>query len=382
MSTDDENADASFQSTYDRARREFLRRTALIATAAYGTAISGSSAWAAKPNTDKVRGNKCHKAEAPMKDVEGKVAFITGGSSGIGLGIARAFADAGMKVAFTYRNKSHLDEAMTYLASAGDRVHAIDLDVTDRPGMERAAAETVKTFGKVHVLVNNAGVALGPTVSATSYQDWDWTLNINLNGPFNGVHIFLPLIRSHGEGGQIITTSSVMGLFALSGGGAYTVSKYAVIGMMEALRAELADTNIGTSVFCPGLVDSHILETSLRARSADSPPLADQKMIEEDRQMRANRELAMDPLEAGEIVLRGMRNNDLYILSNPEFEQILRDRSEALIASIPRDLHPTEARLEGAREGFRTSIYTVERDRRLCAATGRANAKREHPRTS
>jgi hypothetical protein len=142
----DENGEETPQSAYDRARREFLRRAALIATAASGTAISASSARAAKPNTDKVRGNKCHEAEAPMKDVEGKVAFITGGSSGIGLGIARAFADAGMKGVITYRTQSHLDEALKLLATAGDRVHAIEVDVTDRPGMEKAAAEAVKVL--------------------------------------------------------------------------------------------------------------------------------------------------------------------------------------------------------------------------------------------
>ena len=226
------------------------------------------------------------------------------------------------------------------------------------------------------MLVNNAGVALPPTLSTTSYQDWDWELNVNLNGPFNGVHVFLPLIQSHGEGGQIITTSSAMGLFAVSYGAAYTVSKFAVIGMMEALRAELADINIGASVFCPGLVTSHIGESSFRDRPAGSAGKDDAEILRQDTQYRNDPEYAMDPLEAGRLVLRGMRNNDLYIFTHPEYEQIMRDRNEALIASIPRDLRPTEARLQGARAGFRTSIYTVERDRRLCAREKRVQTKK------
>jgi short-subunit dehydrogenase len=151
------------------------------------------------------------------------------------------------------------------------------------------------------------------------------------------------------------------------------VSKYAVIGMMESLRAELGETNIGTSVFCPGLVDSHVLETSLRTHPADSGLTVDPKLVEEDRKARANRDLSMDPLEAGQIVLRGMRNNDLYIFSHPEIEQIMRERNEALIASIPRNLHPTKGRLEEMR-GFQ-SIYAVERDRRLCALVESAKVK-------
>lgn len=358
-----------FRSTEAHGHRFTRARSAL--------AIASGSAVGAVPTSrgEEVGANEharreCPDVKRPMKDVDGKVAFITGGSSGIGLGIAHALTAAGMKVVITYRNKCHLDEAMELLASGGDRVHAINVDVIDRPGMEKAAEETVHVFGKVHVLVNNAGVILPPSVSATSYKDWDWTLNINVNGPFNGVQAFLPRIRSHGEGGQIVTTASVMALFAASDSGAYTVSKYAVIGMMEALRAELACTNIGTSVFCPGLVDSHIAETSLRTHPPDSGFTMASSAIEEDRKIRANRDLAMDPLEAGEIVLRGIRNNDLYIFSHPEYEQIIRDRNDALIASFPQDLHPTAARLAMARSEFDTSIYTIERDRKLCAVAG------------
>lgn len=281
---------------------------------------------------------------APMKDVAGKVAFITGGSSGIGLGIARAFADAGMKVAIGYRSKGHLDEAMAQLKSAGDRVHAISVEVTDRPGMEQAAAETAKVFGKVHVIVNNAGVQNPSNLGTMSYQDWDALMRVNVDGVFNGVHAFLPHIKAHGEGGHVVTTASILGLFTMgSASAAYCASKFAVVAMMEALRVELSEISIGVSAFCPGVVRSN-LQTGIK----DSPS-------------------ASDPLEVGELVLQGMRNNDLYILTHPEFEPVIRSRNEAIMASISKELRPTNARVELARSTLQRSIYPVERDRRLCA---------------
>ncbi len=350
----------SLTPTENYARRKFLIKAILAAAVTHPVKVASRETPRAAPED-------CLNAKAPMAIVEGKVAFITGGSSGIGLGIARAFNAAGMKIVIGYRTKSHLEEAMRYFKTVPNRVHAIRVDVTDRPSLEQAAAETVRVFGKVHVLVNNAGVVLPPTLSNTSYQDWDWLLNVNLNGPFNGVRAFLPFIQSHGEGGQIITTSSVMGLFAVSSSGAYTASKFAVVGMMEALRAELAETNVGTSVFCPGLVDSNIEESSLQNRPANSTVEDNPELVERMRQLRKDRELSMDPLEAGRWVLRGMRNNDLYIFTHPEYEQALEDRNEALLGSIPRDVSPSEKRMSDVRAGFKRSIYTTERDRRLCA---------------
>lgn len=317
--------------------------------------------------------SNCPDVKIPMKEVAGKVAFITGGSSGIGLGIARAFADAGMKVVIGYRTKKHFEEAMKYLEKAGDRIHAISVDVTDRPGMEKAAAEAVQIFGKVHVLVNNAGVDLRAPLSSTTYDDWDWVMGVNLNGVFNGMHTFLPRIQAHGEGGQIVTTSSILGLFAGNSGGSYSTSKFAVVGMMEALRAELADTNIGVSVYCPGLVTSNVMDSNRNRPSnlADTGFKADPEMRAREMKFRRNPEFAMDPLEAGQLVLRGMRNNDLYILTHPEYEQIMRDRNEALIASIPMDLRLTDTRVAMARSMRQNSIYITERDRKLCARAAR-----------
>lgn len=371
MSTSERDSNLSLTASGD-ARRKFLERAALIIGSVSASGMLSRATTAAEKGEKKSSPVTCPDVKTPMKDVEGKVAFVTGGTSGIGLGIARAFSEAGMKVVIGSRTASHVDEAMKSFAKASERVHAIQFDVTDRPGLEKAAAEAVKVFGKVHVLVNNAGVALPPTIGSTSYDDWDWTINVNLTGPFNGVRAFLPLIKSHGEGGHIITTSSLMGLFAFAGGGAYTASKYAVVGMMEALRAELAGTNIGASVFCPGLVTSNITASSLRDRPAGSAGPKDDEILKRDTKMRNDPEYAMNPLQVGRTVLSGMRDNKLYILTSPEYERIMRDRSEALLAALPRDISLTTARAQTACSGFKETIYSVERDRALCGESRKA----------
>ena len=305
-----------------------------------------------------------------MKDVSGKVAFITGGSSGIGLGIANAFAQAGMKVVIGYRTKEHVDEALKVLRTVSDQVHALSVDVTDRTGMERAAAETVKTFGKVHVLVANAGVVTMASLGKSTYDDWDWVIGVNLTGVFNSVHAFLPCIQAHGEGGQIIAASSVAGLFCGGAtGGTYTVSKFAVLGMIEALRGELSEHNIGASVYCPGSVSSNIADAERNRPGglADVGVKMDAKAKASLVEQLHDPQLAITALEMGRLVLRGMRNNDPYILTHPEYEPLVRARYEALLASFPTDIHPTQARVEQARALLQKSFYVAERDRHLCS---------------
>jgi NAD(P)-dependent dehydrogenase (short-subunit alcohol dehydrogenase family) len=352
-----------------RARREFLQRAAAVLAATAGSAIAGGSlttrsamaADGAAPPPD-----KNHKT--PLADVTGKVAFITGGSSGIGLGMVRAFAAAGMKVAFTYLNDAHRDETLAFFKDSHAEVHAIHLDVMDRDAMVRAADEAQSVFGKVHLLCNNAGIGLRAGAATATYKDWDWGLGVNLGGIINGVTTFVPRIRAHGEGGHIMATSSSAGLVAGGKVGVYVTSKFAVVGMMESLREELDGENIGVSVYCPGLVRSNIVQSE-RNRPAElandaaktNPPLppspADQSAMQ--RFFAAS----MDPLEAGELVLRGIRQNDLYILTHQEFETVVRERSEALLASFPTEPAPRE-RVEIVRT-YTTDIYRRERDRKL-----------------
>lgn len=360
-----ESKTVNFLTQTGRVRRHFLKRTALTAIGAGAGAMFPPAH--AKTTANDTAASNCRHVRTPLSDVDGKVAFITGGSSGIGLGMARAFTDAGMKVVIGYRTKSHLDEAMKYLAPVVERVHAISVDVTDRDAMEKAADETVRVFGKVHLLVNNAGVFIPEPLSETTYDDWDWVIGVNLNGAFNGVHSFLPHIQAHGEGGHIVTTSSILGLFVISGLGAYSPAKFALVGMMEALRAELADKNIGASVYCPGVVYGSEGQNSSRNRPknlSDTHYNPDPKVVQEMIRSQRDPQMAMDPLEAGQLVLRGIRNNDLYILTHPEFEKAVRDRGEALNASSPRSTT--------GRAGFPpASIYVEERERKLCGLSRR-----------
>jgi NAD(P)-dependent dehydrogenase (short-subunit alcohol dehydrogenase family) len=164
-----------------------------------------------------------------MKDIVGKVAFITGAGSGIGLGMARIFHAAGMKVVLADLDQQHLDAALPHFRAQPQAVHAIKLDVTDREAMAHAADEVERVFGKVHVLCNNAGVGVFGSLLEASYDDWDWALSVNLGGAINGVQTLLPRMLAHGEGGHIVTTSSMSGLLACIGG-IYITSKYALVG--------------------------------------------------------------------------------------------------------------------------------------------------------
>lgn len=364
-----------------QARRGFLGSAALAtaATATAGLVPTGRAVAAAD------LAPTCPAVPTPMREVQGKVAFITGGDSGIGLGIARAFTDAGMKVVITYRTQAHLDEAMKLLKGAADRVHAISLDVTDRAGMEKAAAETIEVFGKVHVLVNNAGVAVIGGLSRASYEDWDWAMGVNAGGVFNGVRTFLPRIQAQGEGGQIISVSSLAGLLGHAPAGVYTASKFAVVGMMEALRAELADTSIGVTVFCPGIVNTNIgsSQRNRPAGAAAAPPKVDPG-FKLDPAMLAQMQKAMaeshgvppgmDPMDAGRRVLQAMRRNDLYVLTTPEFEPEFAARGEAIVASLPTDVTVSQSRELMGRMILGKTPYAAERDRRRCerARSGKA----------
>ena len=284
-----------------------------------------------------------------MKEVAGKVAFITGGASGVGFGMAQAFAGAGMSVVIADIRQDHLDEAMR--SFAGARVHPIRLDVTDRKAMARAADETERVFGKVHIVCNNAGVNLFNDIGSASYDDWDWILGVNLGGVVNGVQTFVPRIKAHGEGGHIVNTASMASFVASGVAGIYCTSKFAVRGLSEALRWSLVPHGIGVSVLCPGLVNSAIHESDRirpAALSANAVP-TDPKFLESLAQLH---KIGMTPEEIGGKVLRAVQRNDFYIFSHPEFKDELRAIFAEALEAIPDEPVPP-ARLafeDGRRE--------------------------------
>jgi NAD(P)-dependent dehydrogenase (short-subunit alcohol dehydrogenase family) len=272
-----------------------------------------------------------------MQNVEGKVSFITGGASGIGLGMAIAFVKAGMKVVISDFRQDHLAESLAYFKQKGweKDVHHLRLDVTDRKAFADAADEAERVFGKVHILCNNAGIGLLGPVKLAKYNDWDWALGVMLGGVVNGIQTILPRILKHGEGGHIVTTSSMGGVIPLAESPIYSTAKAGVIGMCEAMRGELAADNIGVSAFCPGPVSTNIGEVG-RMRPAQFKDTG-YSAKESELAGRSNSPNWMSIEECGERVLRGIRRNDLYIFTHREFKEGVAERMEAMLASFPKE---------------------------------------------
>jgi len=284
-----------------------------------------------------------------MRDVEGKVAFITGGGSGVGLGLARAFVAAGMKVAIADVRDDHLEEAT---AALGDGVLAIRLDVTDREAFARAADETERALGNVHVLCNNAGVNLFNDIADATYQDWDWVLGVNLGGVVNGIVTFVPRIKAHGDGGHVVNTASMAAFVAGPGAGIYTTAKFGVHGLSDALRWSLLPHGIGVSMVCPGLVKSKIYESDLirPAELSTQVTPADEEFM---RILPGLHDAGMDPDEIGEKVLRAIRRNDFYVFTHPDHREELREIFDETLAAFPDEPVPADrlAVEEGRRAG-------------------------------
>lgn len=277
-----------------------------------------------------------------MREVSGRVAFITGGASGIGLGIARAFVRAGMQVVIADVRPDHLQSALAEFASSGAaaNVHGVHLDVTDRAAFESAAAETDRRFGKINLLFNNAGMSLTGAATKLSYADWDWGLGVLIGGVVNGIQTFLPRLLQQDEG-HICSTSSIAALLPVNGSAIYCAAKAALIAMAEAMRGELAEHNIGVSIFCPGPVQSNIRESgSLRPVRYQDSNLLERERAAQAAPLPSN---WMSSDECGERVLAGIRRNDMYIFTHREFKLPLAKKSRALLAAFPAEA-PNRAR--------------------------------------
>ena len=301
-----------------------------------------------------------------MQDVNGKVAFITGGANGIGFGMAQAFTAAGMKVVIADIRRDHLDRALEQLRKEGRAVHGIQIDVTDRKAMAAAADECERVFGKVHVLCNNAGINwFGPMEEAT-YEDWDWIMGVNLNGVINGLVTFIPRLKAHGEGGHIVNTASMASFVSGPGAGIYTGAKFAVRGISECLWYHLAPQGIGVSILCPGLVKSYIYQSE-QIRPAQFAHTGQAPSEEFTRRLAEVHQMGMEPLEIGAKVLRGIRRADLYILSHPDHKEEVQQIFDEIMTAFP-DETPEPRRM--AFEDFRRQ-QKAEARKKGDAALGR-----------
>lgn len=259
--------------------------------------------------------------------LEGKTAFVTGGANGIGLGIAKALINRGARVMLADVN----EEGLIKVASTmGNQVDTVVCDVADAGAVQDAAAKTEDRFGKVHILVNNAGVGAGGAPGEIPMKDWNWVVGINLMGVIHGVETFVPMIKSHGEGGHIINTASMAGHFAGAGTGApYNATKFAVVGYSETLRAELLEDNIGVSVLCPGWVNTDIHKSGFRKPSG--VPDVEAAMADPQFQMMdAVLKGGLSPDVVGEWTAECMEANRMYVFTHPDMRPAIEMRHKLI----------------------------------------------------
>jgi len=204
-----------------------------------------------------------------MSDIKGRVAFVTGGASGLGLAMARSFLARGARVMLADRDEEGLNRAVAELSKDSNEIASVVCDVAYVEQVKAAAQATIDHFGKVHIVANNAGVGLGGQPGEIAIEDWRWIVDINLMGVVYGIEVFTPLIQSHGEGGHFINTASMAGHVAPGTMGPYNATKYAVVGYSEGLKNELMPHKIGVSVLCPGWVNTNIHTTGFGAPSSE-----------------------------------------------------------------------------------------------------------------
>jgi NAD(P)-dependent dehydrogenase (short-subunit alcohol dehydrogenase family) len=305
-----------------------------------------------------------------MEHLKDKVAFITGAASGIGLGIAQACVGAGMKVVIADVREPILESAAAALAVSGGVVLPLLLDVADRSRWGACAERVRSEFGAVDLLCSNAGVNfVGPTHEAT-YEDWDFALGVNLGGTINAVRTFAASMIRAGRGGHIVITASVNGLFSGAGVGVYVTSKFALVGLAESLRADLQPFGVGVSVLCPGPVQSQLFESTHEVRPAHFAATGSKPLLPPgvERSATPIYQTALTGAEVGEYVLRGVRRNDLYILTHPEIRPVLDARAAALLAALPAGT-VSEARLQAQARLLDASLYAVSARSRTSAST-------------
>jgi NAD(P)-dependent dehydrogenase (short-subunit alcohol dehydrogenase family) len=270
-----------------------------------------------------------------MKDLAGRTAFVTGAASGIGLGIATALSQAGVKVILCDIEEEALAKAVSGLKLTNADVDGVRADVSLKAELQAAADATLARYGKVHILVNNAGVAGGSGYGRWTDASWNWVIGVNLMSVIWGIEIFGPLIEAHGEGGQIVSTASVAGLIAGPGGStAYNVTKYGVVALSEGLRGVLAPRRIGVSVLCPGIIRTQIMNSRRNlperfAGAVEGPP-AEGPIADFVKALSERISKGVDPLYVGELVREGIENDWPYIFTDTEHEPIIDNRFAAI----------------------------------------------------
>lgn len=266
-----------------------------------------------------------------MKEVKGKVTVVTGGGNGIGRGLCRTLAAAGMRVVVADVNRVAAEETVAIVGKEGGEALAVQTDVADMASVEHLASVTEKEMGGVHLLCNNAAVLVGGPLQDATEDDWQWLLSVNLMGVVHGARAFAPRLVAQGEG-HIVNTASVGGFLSYSEMGVYCTTKFAVVGFSDALRQDLLPHGVGVSILCPGKVSTTL---------DDADHLRPERLSDAGGTSKVLTDLAeggMDPMDVGKRVLAGVRQNSPYIFTHPEYREPFAQRFAKILAGFgPRE---------------------------------------------
>lgn len=266
-------------------------------------------------------------------ETTGRIAVITGGASGIGRGMARAFADVGMKLMLADLDEEMLAATAAELTERGVEVATMSCDVSKLDQVEALAAGTLERFGAVHILCNNAGIGIPTPTHNIRLDDWRWIIEVDLWGPIYGVKTFLPIMEEQGVG-HINTTASLAGLIGGGFMGAYNVAKHGAVALMTTLERDLRGRKspVRASVLCPGPINTDISRHSVAFRPSKAKPKTNSAA--EGRagaNVQAILDTGMDPDEVGRLVLDGIQRDTFWLLTHPSFSKVLTRQLDALI---------------------------------------------------
>lgn len=268
-----------------------------------------------------------------MKSFEGKTAIVTGAASGIGLGLARTFARAGMSVVLSDIHAGRLDEALANVQALGAKAIVVPGDVSQRADVQKIADAAIKEFGGLHIACNNAGVTLhGKKIWEVTPEEWDWITGVNLHGVMHGIEIFLPLIQSHGGEGHVVNTASIAGFQVAPHrrSGAYAATKMAVVALTESMWNDLRETPVGVSVLAPAAVKTRIYISNENRPSRFGGPYETQSLNPLQQEL----ESGLEPDVVGSRVLAAIRDRDLYIFTHMQTKDWLLARHKRIIGAF------------------------------------------------
>ena len=266
-----------------------------------------------------------------MTNYSNKVAFVTGAASGIGYALCESLLAKGAKVMMADIDGPGLTEAIAKLGGASATLASTLCDVRDADSVKAAADQTIETFGKVHIVMNNAGVALAGQSGRTDLKDWQWIVDINLLGVVYGVEIFTPLIKSHGEGGHILNTASMAGHATTEYMPPYHATKFAVVGYSESIAQDLIKHDIHVTCLCPTWVKSNIASSGRARPSAASKDKKPGEMVKAAQSSVSA--LVANGMEAdrmAELTLAMMAEGRMHVFNDPEARPAIDIRAKSL----------------------------------------------------